>query len=345
MSSSTSSSSRPRLGRLLLGLAGGLLLIGAGVAALGWQDAVEAGRRELEWRKPPRIDPVRAHPERPLLVFLGDSTFLPGHSYPRLIARWYGRRVETQILWWAGLEPFHHYLLSSRVAELDPTAVVIVAQTRIFWKREPLWYADLMTQLPPSELPRAMRLPFHARGVTLPRLALASLLGTLPGSEELVFAWTGVRELARDLPAARWIVPASTPSTDPRNLQRHRLERFMRYARPIRPGHPALAALAATVERTVRGGARTLVLVSPVPVDRLSRAGLYDGAAFAEGVGAIARAVEGEGGELLDLHAILAEDDFTDQLGHMSESGTRKVATVVEPWLRKAIPKAGRGGR
>ena len=308
------------------------------VAVPFWDALVATGRRELRHRPAALANPQRRKPDGPLAVFLGDSTFLPGYAYPRRLAARLGGAAEVHHFWWEGFEPFHHYLLVGRAMELAPDAVVIVAQTRVFWRHEPLWYADLLTLLPPRELPRAVLLPFHERGVSVPRLVLASLLGSLrETSDTWLQAFVGARWRAERVPGLHWLVPARRPSRDPRRLVELRRERFLRYDLPIFEGHPAVRALAATVERAVRGGARTLVLVSPIPVERLREAGLYDPEVFDRRVRVIRDAVEEQGGELLDLHAILSASDFSDEFGHMTESGARKMVRVLDPWLREAL--------
>ncbi len=317
----------------------GVLAAAVGLlAALSWETLVAVGERELDHRPAALANPQRETPELPLAVFLGDSTFLPGYAYPRLLAKKLRDRAELQSFWWEGFEPFHHYLLLGRALELGPEAVVIVAQTRVFWRHEPLWYSDLLTLVPPRELPRAVLLPFHERGISIPRLVLASLLGTLrETSDAWLHAFVGARQRAQQIPGLRWLVPWRAPSADTRMLSKLRQERFQRYSLPIFEGHPAVEALAATVEQAVRSGARTLVLVSPIPVERLKQAGLYDPETFARRVDVIQQAVLREGGELLDLHAILLEGDFTDEFGHMTESGAKRMVLVLDPWLRNAL--------
>lgn len=337
MSSSTSSS-RQSVAAIALAF-GAVLVVGVALLAIAFFDRlVEVGERELEHRPANLVQPQRPEPDVPLALFLGDSTFLPGHAYTRLLSHRLGEAGNLLPVWWEGFEPFHHYLVAGRALELEPEAVVIVAQTRVFWRHEPLWYADLLTLLPPRELPRAMLLPFHERSVSVPRVVLASLLGSLRShSESAIHAFVGARKLAERIPLLRFFVPWKARDADPRRLTQLRQERFQKYGMPIYEGHPAVQALAATVEQAVRSGARTLVLVSPIPVDRLKAAGLYDEQIFADRVQVIQNAVEEQGGELLDLHAIQSPEDFTDEFGHMSESGNRKMALVIDPWLREAL--------
>jgi len=323
---------------VLLSLAAVLVVGGGALSAARFDEWLAAGESKLDHRPRALAAPQRERPELPLAVFLGDSTFLPGYAYPRLLAKQLVDQAELQLFWWEGFEPFHHYLIVGRALELEPEVVVIVAQTRVFWRKEPLWYEDLLTFVPPSELPRAVLLPFHERGVSVPRLVLASLLGSLRETgDAMVYAFAGARRRAQQDPGLRWLVPWRAPKSDPRMLAQLRQERFERYAMPIYAGHPAVAALAAAVEQATRSGARTLVLLSPIPVSRLVEAGLYDTATFARRVEVIQQAVEAQGGELLDLHAILGPPDFTDEFGHMTESGARKMTLVVRPWLRDAL--------
>lgn len=309
----------------------------AAVAGLAG-DAVEgAGDEALAHRRVVPGAEASESGERPLAVFLGDSTFRPSHAWPRLLERRLGGRARVRIVGWEGFGPFQHYLLAHPTMELSPRAVVITAQLRVFDRREPLVFADLLTLIPPSELLRALRVPFHARAVSLPRLVLASLWGRLGGAGEAALrAFEGARLLALRLPGLDRVVPKGGAGGAQR-LAFLRRERFLQYDRPIGPRHPALRALAAAVERCTRGGAEVLVVVSPIPVERLRDAGHYDAALFARRVGALADAVEGEGGALLDLHALLGPEAFHDEFGHMTEDGARRVTLAVQPWLRRAL--------
>lgn len=343
MNSSTSSS-RARVVALCASFVATLGAIVAAVTLCCWDRLVQAGDRELSDRPAGLVHPERRKPGVPLAVFLGDSTLQPSYAYPRLLQRQLDGTAELRVFCWKGFEPFDYYLLAGRALELGPRAVVILAQLRVFWLHEPLWYPDLLTLLPPRELPRAVLLPFHERDVSLPRLVLASLFGSFrETSEAWLRAFVGARLVAKREPGLHWLVPSRTPLKDPRELTRLRRERFRRFATPIFAGHPAVEALAATVEQVTRAGARGLVVVSPVPVERLTEAGLYDEGEFAARIDVIRRAVEAEGGELLDLHAILHAGDFRDDFGHMTGSGSRRVALSVGPWLRDALGLPARG--
>jgi len=98
--------------------------------------------------------------------------------------------------------------------------------------------------------------------------------------------------------------------------------------------------LGASVELAARRGARVLVLVSPVPVHRFREEGTLGLADFEGRVELLRRVTRRNGGELLDLHALLGADDFDDLMGHPSRSGDRRLAETLEPWLSKALEEA-----
>ena len=312
-------------------------LLAVVVGAFGPQ-LVAAGRDDLRHRRSEFLTPERQRPELPLALFLGDSTLLPEWSFPRDIARQLRGSLEVQQFAWQGFEAFQHYLILGRLLFLEPRAVVITAQHRSFWRDEPLWYPDLLGLLPPRELPHALPLPFHARGVSLPKLMLSSLFGAPGGiSEELLELFVGGRIEARRTPGLRWLVPARPPERDLRALVHTRRERFLRYAEPIFPGHPAVEMLGATVELSVRRGAQTLVVVSPIPFEALAAEGLYERERFAQWVDVLREQVEAAGGELLDLHRALPRADFKDDLGHYNRRGALTVSSHVQRWLKPVL--------
>lgn len=341
MSSSTSSSSLPEdRGRILLSAAVAFVLAvaTASILSLAWAGdrLVAAARPEFPHRGAllPVLDVPRG--ALPLALFLGDSTLADAWSYPELLGRSLGDEAEVRVVWWKGLEPYHYYLLLGRALALEPEVVVLVAHLRLFWRDEPLWYPDLLTLLPPRELSRALRLPFHERGVSVPRLVLASLLGAA-GGDDVVLAAAGGRELARSVPGLGWLVPARLAERSAESLERRRATRFARYAEPLYAGHPALALLGAAVELAARGGARVLVVASPVPVSRLADAGLYAESDFRRRIELLRAATEANGGELLDLHRSLPRGEFRDEFGHHTPAGAKRIAAALEPALRAAL--------
>lgn len=312
------------------------LALGPGRATL-----VEAGRKALTPHDRVVLEASRPRRSAALAFLLGDSTFRPPHSYPALLRRRLAPQAEVRPLWAPGMGPAEHYLLLGRALALRPQAVVLVANLRLLWGDGPLWYPDLLTLLPPGELPHALRLPFHAREVGAARLILASLLGTLPTDMPL-YLFTGGHVWARRVPLLRWTEPLrSARAHDPERLRELRTERVGRYGERLYPGHPALAMIGASVEQARRRGARVLVLVSPAPVQRLIEAGVYREAALDDRVARVCEVTVKNGGECLDLHDALAAEDFSDDLGHFSASGVERVAARLEPWLRSALGAAG----
>jgi hypothetical protein len=344
MSSSTSSSEVRGGARRVLAIAAGFVVtLSLGVAALLLAlgpELTAAGRKDLGHRRGEFLAPERARPELPLALFFGDSTIMKSFGYPRDIARRLRGSLEVQQFAWQGFEGFQHYLILSRMLALEPDVVVLTAQQRTFYRDEPLWYPDLLDLLPLGELPRALALPFHQRGVSLPRLALASLFGSLGETgEQLLEAFVGGRIVARQIPGLRLLVPVRPPESDVRGIVQVKRERFERFAQPIFAGHPAVEILGASVALAERRGAQALVVVSPIPIERLLAERLYDPIRFAAWVDVLRDEVEAAGGELIDLHDALAASDFTDELGHYGERGALRVSSAVQAWLRNNLPR------
>jgi hypothetical protein len=87
----------------------------------------------------------------------------------------------------------------------------------------------------------------------------------------------------------------------------------------------------------------TLVIASPIPYEPLRDLGWYDPEVYARRFAAMRNAVEAEGGTFLDLHEALASDGFLDKGGHTNEVGTRWLAELIEPVVRRMLEEqAGR---
>lgn len=345
MSSSTSSSSRASAATLWVAAGVCIALLGASGAWV-WMaegDALaEAGREALVPRERLLRDVSRPRRGGPMVLVLGDSTLRPPRTWTKRLERRLPG-VELRSLWAPGLGPPEHLLLLGPALAHRPEVVVLLAHFRMWNAGAPLWQPDLLTLLPPRALPRALALPFHAHGVGAGRLGLASLWGAW-GSERLLEAFTGGRERAREAPLLRWLTPMRRRLRGPVQVGTRR-ERAGLYGDRLYPGHPDLAFLEASVAWAVRRGSRAFVLVSPVPVQRFAVQGKLDEADFPARVALVRSVTERAGGELLDLHAALAADQFADALGHMNEAGAERVATLVGPPLRSALADALREGR
>jgi len=294
----------------------------------------------------------KAEREHPDVVWLGDSTLmeLTTPSYPSVIQRkdLNPLRMRSANLCAAGFDFFGYYTLIGRVLDLRPRVVVLVAHLRLF---DPggtnRGFSDLAGLIPGDELPRAVTLPIAARGLTVPRLLLARLIGTDWGVWTFLLA-EGVRNDFQE--AAFW----SALGTG----MRPRLGPAMagiagRYAAALTPGHPLVRFAGETVRMATARGVPALVVVTPIPWEWLTTRGAYDPAAVAAHVDVLRRAVEANGGTLLDLHDALTKTEFRDLGGHFSAQGADRMAALVWPALQPLLlrgtglsaPGARRGTR
>jgi hypothetical protein len=101
--------------------------------------------------------------------------------------------------------------------------------------------------------------------------------------------------------------------------------------------------LVADVAAARRSGAEVLVVVSPAPVFFLIEAGCWDDAAYRRIIAQYREAVEGAGGELVDLHDAVSLDGFrtgavfTPFDSHFNTAGATQIATRLKPYVAAAL--------
>jgi len=314
-----------RESRTLLALA--LVLVAALCALLlagPFAAALERGRARHHYREAFETQLERRHPERRLVVWMGDSTlWRQGDAipYPRLVDRALGPEIETLLLRLPGLDAYHYYYLMGRALDEEPELVVLTANLRMFDPAGAARLNDLASHVPAGELTRALQLPLGQRGLTKPALLGAQLLhsGLV---RHLYFVLDGLR--GGPLPGAG----APRP-------------KLADYAGPIDAASPVLQMLAAAVEMATRRGARVLVVVAPLPVARLEAAGLHDAEKFRAKIDLLRRSVEVRGGELFDLHDAISAEGFSDDSGHLVAAGHERAAGM----LRRHVARALASGR
>ena len=95
--------------------------------------------------------------------------------------------------------------------------------------------------------------------------------------------------------------------------------------------------LAATVRLARASGAKVLVVVSPVPVEVLVAAGVWDRAGYADVIDRITTTVTRAGGVVADLHdavdvpGFLHGNGFNRITAHMNERGAHLVTEHLRP--------------
>lgn len=330
---------------LVLGAVLGLAVLGDG------QKAVETGRGLYQHRRYLTRGlelPLRA---RPFVVWLGDSTIasIGQATYPKLVAadlERVGLAGDYRVLATPGLNFSDYYFLMGPVLDRHPDLVVLVAHLRMFGEGSGArTFTDLASMIPGSELAATLALPLHEQGVSLPRLLLLRLLRLAP-VEEGVYLLEGLRSRFQE--AAWWNVlglrrPIWDVTTGMRALADTLPNVLRTYDVPVGPRHALVRMMAGAVRMASRRGVPTLVIASPIPYEPLRNLGWYDPEVYARRFAAMRNAVEAEGGTFLDLHEALASDGFRDNGGHYNELGTQRLATQIEPVVRRMLEEqAGR---
>lgn len=317
----------------LVALGGAALL----VVARGGAAAVDAGRRLYAHRQVLRSFGQAPPAPPPALVWLGDSTIMEAanvSSYPSIVAsRYLGPRGTRGPAFAAmGFDFYAYNSLVDDALDLGPHAIVMIANFRVSIAAGGVrGFNDLTGEMPLSRLPEMLALPYNFRGMTAPRLLLAQTLTTRAGEAGFSFA-EGVRSGFQERAEWERLGPVA-----PRALTEW--EKFVAgrdtvlgdYRHTIGPGAPLMRFAAAAVARAVARGARVLVVITPVPIERLRGKGWYDAAEYARRAAVVRRTVEGAGGRVLDLHDALPEPLFRDAGGHFTAEGSGRMAELVWP--------------
>ena len=323
-----------------------VLATAALLAAAGWgaivqwgADATTEGRAIYAYRAYLQhvlaLQPTR----RPLVAWLGDSTIV-GRSYPQRMEDWLERQYggESRVVAYVGLTTYNYYELMGPVLALRPAVVVLVANLRTLFAPRPDQpipsdlggFDDLASMIPEDELPRALTLPWQARGLSLPRLLLLRLL-RFEGVEQSMYLVEGLRSLVQR-PRPWEAVAAPAPLPEPVGLAVY-LEAIrgmeQRYDQPISADSPFVRMLAASVDMARRRGVRVLVVASPLPFEQLEHSIGYERAKYAQRFATLRAVTEASGGTFVDYHEALQASGFRDQGGHFTDAGASALAQIL----------------
>jgi len=307
------------------------------LVATSWGEAAVAKGRELYPHRAIIEVIDKAARRRPAVVWIGDSTLmdLTSQGYPWIL---HDKHLAPLGAWSAnlyakGFDVFGYFTVMERVLDLGPQVVVLIAHLRLFAPAGGTrGFSDLAALLPAGELPRALTLPIAVRGLTAPRLLLVRLLAT-PWGERTFLMAEGARSNFQE--AGFWSIlgPTTVRGTRPRIL----FDIANAYTAPVTPGHPLLPFLGEAVRMATARGVRTLVVVTPIPWEWLNTRHRYDPAAVERSVGVLRRAVESNGGTLLDLHQALTTAELPDVGGHFNPAGREKMAALVWPAIARLL--------
>jgi hypothetical protein len=274
----------------------------------------------------------------PLVAWLGDSTILSTPeivSYPHLIAGIRSWPINGQ-----GFDPYGFYLFLEPVLAQRPALVAIVANLRVLGGPWPRDMTSLADQLPLRELPSASLLPWHSRGLSLPRLLLNRALAWPPVLAAIT-ALEGFRR--RHQEASYWKHLDLTPKPEAITARFFFLgvsTMLRSYDMPISQRTPSVRMLDACIERIRSVGSKVLVIVTPIPTDTLRTQGWYDPKRNRARVDALRRHWQSMGAEVVDLHDYLAKDLFADNSGHTTADGHQVLATRIQGEVHRLVDGA-----
>lgn len=312
----------------------GFLALGIAVAAwFGSEAFLEEGRELVSYRSfvgRLDVDPKDA----PRLVWLGDSAMMEATGYPRRIEDAYGARVDAIGLYYPAMDPYHHYFLSGPVLEREPDLVVLGLHLRMFGPHARARRFDLASFLHRRELPRAVALPLHERGYSIPGLLSYQLL-RVPAIERLYLQAIGARQRFHDASFWSWLGEPLRPTS--RVALGVRTGELYRYDEPLHGRHPTVAVVGATADAIRREGSRLLAVVTPIPTALLASHGRYDAERYRRRIAVLREEIERAGGTFVDLHDLLPPDAFADHLGHMTPAGSQRVAEVLLPEIHRML--------
>jgi len=324
---------------------GSLAVVAAVTALLIGEEAVRAGMDLLRHRV--HLDKALAdlaNEKRTLVVWMGDSTLFWSRGrppYPEFLNREPHRLrdVKHSVVSLLGLDFFHYYCILGAVLDVDPEFVVLHANLRMFERPdEPMM--DLCSFLPPAELPRAIWLPLHERGLSpIPLLALQAL--RFDPAERAFLGLDGARKLLDERDSfgllvrrVNWLQEMiddgepKQPATQENLLQAYDMRLHARQG--------TVRMMAAAVRMAVRRDTPVLVVASPIPHRLLAERGWY----APENFDLLRRVVETKGGRFLDLHDALDTEHFSDVTGHYSREGAQRMAELLAPVVAEMLQRS-----
>jgi len=292
------------------------------------------------------------------VAFLGDSTatYYPGlHAVPVQLQQALQREglaARVYSFGFPAMGPFEYYFLADLVRSAGPDQVVLgfnLAAPSERWHRV---YArpELAGWIGAARLLEALRLPLHWVGVSLDDLLVYTAVVHAGAAEpwwwlrvqhaRVERGWDSLqRRLGQEPPDRGQADAALPPGSDYYRFGGERIRALYGASFDgLRADHPMLRLLAAAVRSFVRAGVPVIVYVVPANVEHFERLGVLDEAGLRVTLGRVRRAVEGAGGVLLDLHALLPDAGFRDAGGHFRfegpVDGPRLVAERLAPLIR-----------
>lgn len=302
------------------------------------------------------------------VAVVGDSHLLRagGLPLPSQLERALWKRRGDAAVWRVaapGLSVFGQYCLSDRIAATQPDRVVVelnLADFSLAWRET--GEAALAGLVPPRRWLEALGLPLSHAGVSVDQLLF---YGALVQSGGLA-AWRRLRDEQARAPLALRGLAAQLQEHSPwpaglgyerahdlAGLHRARLGSERRASTAwvrtvlgpaldgVGPRHPSLRFLDALLAHYAEAGVRALVFVNPVNVQHLERLGL-ETRGLAASVARVRDVALRRGADFLDLHALLPDAAFHDEMDHLEAGGpggARAGEAIADALLGPSAPR------
>jgi hypothetical protein len=313
------------------------------------------------------------------VVLIGDSTLLAAAGMkapsrqtlaPRIVEalRKYGepgQRIELKTLRVPGLGPAGMYLVAQEIIDLKPDRVVMSLNLRSFSidSMRGFSYAESAGWLASSQLLEALSLPLFHGGLTADRLLFYRALVTcgaerswpvvrrlqgrafklrerLATDADALFASHATADMQFELGIARWIRLTTEVDKLPRMSKSAAARSLAPLLRGLSSEHPTLRILAAVVARFRRAQIPIMVYTAPINVEHMRHLGLPM-QEVERSLHTVAKVVQREGGEFVDLHDVLPERAFRDSGDHFTfegqPNGTFRLASRVAAAMMNAV--------
>lgn len=309
---------------------------------------------------PSRI-PSRIEKRIQRVGFLGDSTVVGSGievSLPIQLRRVLNRRSKRPIrvmnLAAPGMSSFGFFTLLDDVLKSRPDLVIVPINLASF---APSWRSDWdrvngVGRLSARQLADFLTRPYHAWGLTLDRILLYQAIrrlgverGWKAHGANQVRAIRGVALARRSMARGPNVPTSGLPRTRSPLMAVNRFRFNPRFLReiygPALTGitldHPTAQMLEGVLAGYRDAGVGIIAYVVPMNIDHLARVGVEIGSGLEGSIATLRGIVEREGGEFIDLHAMLPDRGFRDPPGHFSQNETIDGPLLVAERLAPAV--------
>ncbi len=355
-----------------------LIAAAVGCAAAAWSIMAIADRTDVPYVQAgldgiEALDALMTRPETSQggFALFGDSLLLDSRALDTSVAarlsRWADEQHSAALVLAAapGLSVATHYFLVDEVLRHEPRAVIVALNLRSFSGRwRALERVEFAGWVEARRWPEAFGLPLAGIGLSADRMIFQRWLVAAGGldlwrwlqREQVRFAhayWQMEYALRTHLLSEpgmaffqRWKLARLRAERTASNRATPQAARI--YLGPaldgLSPNAPGLEFLDALLGRLNDGGQPILVYVSPINVEHLREIGNYDSDSMQRTLVVIRNVCDRQRATLLELHALLPDSAFAEQLDHLAQAdhwdsaeGSSEVATQVERALETLL--------